>query len=85
MSERVNELLSAKLPTNNEKDLIDELNDCINRLYKFYLRRQKKEQQQVIEEFGEDTTDESISTVKEVISDGLKTNELLKKIQSNQN
>ncbi|MEG3581911.1 MAG: DNA primase [Chloroflexota bacterium] len=85
LSERVNELLSAKLPTNNEKDLIDELNDCINRLYKFYLRRQKKEQQQVLEEFGEDTTDASISTVKEVISDGLKTNELLKKIQSNQN
>ena len=85
LSERVNELQLVKLPTNNEKDLIDELNDCINRLYKFYLRRQKKEQQQVIEEFGEDTTDASISTVKEVISDGLKTNELLKKIQSNQN
>ena len=70
--------------TSNEKDLITELNNCINRLYNQYLKRQKQEQGQAIDGLGENTND-SADAIDGVLKDSLKTNELLKKIQSNQN
>ena len=64
--------------------MITELNNCINRLYNQYLKRQKQEQGQAINGLGENTNDSS-SAIDGVLKDSLKTNELLKKIQSNQN
>jgi hypothetical protein len=48
------------------------------------LKRQKQEQGQAINGLGENTNDSS-SAIDGVLKDSLKTNELLKKIQSNQN
>jgi DNA primase len=80
----VQDLKTNELPKSNEKDLITELNNCINRLYNQYLKRQKQEQGQAINGLGENTNDSS-SAIDGVLKDSLKTNELLKKIQSNQN
>ena len=80
----VKDLKSNKLPKSNEKDLITELNNCINRLYNQYLKRQKQEQGQAIDGLGENI-DKSPNAIDGVLRDSLKTNELLKKIQSNQN
>jgi len=69
------------LPNTNEKDLITELNDCINRLYNHHLKRKKIEQQKAIELGLESNAD----TIDNVIKDSLTTNKLLKEMQSNQN
>ncbi len=83
-SNLVQDLKTKELPKSNEKDLITELNNCINRLYNQYLKRQKQEQGQAINGLG-GNGDNSPSAIDEVLKDSLKTNELLKKIQSNQN
>ncbi|MEC7880766.1 MAG: DNA primase [Chloroflexota bacterium] len=74
------DLKSFFLPETNEKDLITELNDCINRLYNHHLKRKKIEQQKAIELGLESNT----GTIDSVINDSLNTNKLLKEIQSNQ-
>ena len=80
LNEIILDLKSFSLPKTNEKDLITELNDCINRLYNHHLKRKKIEQQRAIE-LGIESNPEDIDNV---IEDSLKTNKLLKEIQSNQ-
>ena len=80
LNEIILDLKSFSLPETNEKDLITELNDCINRLYNHHLKRKKIEQQRAIE-LGIESNPEDIDNV---IEDSLKTNKLLKEIQSNQ-
>ena len=81
LNEIIIDLKSFSLPKTNEKDLITELNDCINRLYNHHLKRKKIEQQKAIELGLESNAD----TIDNVIEDSLNTNKLLKEIQSNQN
>ena len=80
LNETILDLKSFSLPKTNEKDLITELNDCINRLYNHHLKRKKIEQQRAIELGLESNPDD----INNVIEDSLKTNKLLKEIQSNQ-
>ena len=79
LNEIILDLKSFSLPKTNEKDLITELNDCINRLYNHHLKRKKIEQQRAIELGLESNPDD----IDNVIEDSLKTNKLLKEIQSN--
>ena len=81
LNEVIIDLKSFSLPKTNEKDLITELNDCINRLYNHHLKRKKIEQQKAIELGLESNAD----TIDNVLEDSLNTNKLLKEIQSNQN
>ena len=81
LNEIILDLKSYPLPNSNEKDLITELNDCINRLYNHHLKRKKIEQQKAIELGLESNAD----TIDNVIKDSLTTNKLLKEMQSNQN
>ena len=81
LNEIIIDLKAFSLPKTNEKDLITELNDCINRLYNHHLKRKKIEQQKAIELGLESNAD----TIDNVIEDSINTNKLLKEIQSNQN
>jgi len=81
LNEIIKDLKSYVLPIGNKKDLITELNDCINRLYNHHLKRKKIEQQKAIEDGG----DSNQQTIDSVLQDSLNTNKLLKKIQSTQN
>ena len=82
LNESMNELKNISLPQSFEKDLISELNNCINRLYDLHLKRQKREQEKIFYDSDVDFNDE---TIKSVITDSLKTNKLIKRLQSEQN
>lgn len=82
LNESINELKNISLPQSFEKDLISELNNCINRLYDLHLKRQKREQEKIFYDSDVDFNDE---TIKSVITDSLKTNKLIKRLQSEQN
>ena len=82
LNELINELKNISLPKSFEKDLISELNNCINRLYDLHLKRQKREQEKIFYDSDVDFNDE---TIKSVITDSLKTNKLIKRLQSEQN
>ena len=82
LNESINELKSISLPKSFEKDLISELNNCINRLYDLHFKRQKREQEKIFYDSDVDFNDE---TIKSVITDSLKTNKLIKRLQSEQN
>ena len=82
LNESINELKNISLPKSFEKDLISELNNCINRLYDLHLKRQKREQEKIFYDSDVDFNDE---TIKSVITDSLKTNKLIKRLQSEQN
>ena len=82
LNESINELKNISLPQSFEKDLISELNNCINRLYDLHLKRQKREQEKIFYDSDVDYNDE---TIKSVITDSLKTNKLIKRLQSEQN
>ena len=82
LNESINELKNISLPKSFEKDLISELNNCINRLYDLHFKRQKREQEKIFYDSDVDFNDE---TIKSVITDSLKTNKLIKKLQSEQN
>ena len=77
----ISELKNILLPKSFEKDLISELNNCINRLYDLHFKRQKREQEKVFDS-NADYNDE---TVKSVLTDSLETNKLIKRLQSEQN
>jgi len=80
--EFIYELKNISLPRSFEKDLISELNNCINRLYDLHFKRQKREQEKIFYDSDVDFNDE---TIKSVITDSLKTNKLIKRLQSEQN
>ena len=82
LNESIIELKNISLPQSFEKDLISELNNCINRLYDLHLKRQKREQEKIFYDSDVDFNDE---TIKSVITDSLKTNKLIKRLQSEQN
>ncbi|MEC7270806.1 MAG: DNA primase [Chloroflexota bacterium] len=82
LNESINELKNISLPQSFEKDLISELNNCINRLYDLHFKRQKREQEKIFYDSNVDFNDE---TFKSVITDSLKTNKLIKRLQSEQN
>ena len=82
LNESINELKNISLPKSFEKDLISELNNCINRLYDLHFKRQKREQEKIFYDSDVDFNDE---TIKSVITDSLKTNKLIKRLQSEQN
>ena len=82
LNESINELKNISLPQSFEKDLISELNNCINRLYDLHFKRQKREQEKIFYDSDVDFNDE---TIKSVITDSLKTNKLIKRLQSEQN
>lgn len=82
LNESIIELKNIYLPQSFEKDLISELNNCINRLYDLHLKRQKREQEKIFYDSDVDFNDE---TIKSVITDSLKTNKLIKRLQSEQN
>ena len=82
LKEFIYELKDIPLPKSFEKDLISELNNCINRLYDLHFKRQKREQEKIFYDSDVEFNDE---TIKSVITDSLKTNELIKRLQSEQN
>ena len=82
LNESIIELKNISLPQSFEKDLISELNNCINRLYDLHFKRQKREQEKIFYDSDVDFNDE---TIKSVITDSLKTNKLIKRLQSEQN
>lgn len=82
LKEFIYELKDISLPGSFEKDLISELNNCINRLYDLHFKRQKREQEKIFYDSDVDFNDE---TIKSVITDSLKTNKLIKRLQSEQN
>ena len=82
LKESIFELKDIPLPKSFEKDLISELNNCINRLYDLHFKRQKREQEKIFYDSNVDFNDE---TIKSVITDSLKTNKLIKRLQSEQN
>ena len=82
LKEFIYELKSISLPKSFEKDLISELNNCINRLYDLHFKRQKREQEKIFYDSDVDFNDE---TIKSVITDSLNTNKLIKRLQSEQN
>ena len=82
LKESIFELKDIPLPESFEKDLISELNNCINRLYDLHFKRQKREQEKIFYDSDVDFNDE---TIKSVITDSLKTNKLIKRLQSEQN
>ena len=81
LNDFISELKNILLPKSFEKDLISELNNCINRLYDLHFKRQKREQEKVFDS-NADYNDE---TVKSVLTDSLETNKLIKRLQSEQN
>ena len=82
LKEFIYELKDISLPESFEKDLISELNNCINRLYDLHFKRQKREQEKIFYDSDVDFNDE---TIKSVITDSLNTNKLIKRLQSEQN
>ena len=82
LNEFIFNLKNVSLPTSFEKDLISELNNCINRLYDLHFKRQKREQEKIFYDSNVDFNDE---TIKSVITDSLKTNKLIKRLQSEKN
>ena len=82
LNDFISELKNILLPKSFEKDLISELNNCINRLYDLHFKRQKREQEKIFYDSDVDFNDE---TIKSVITDSLKTNKLIKRLQSEQN
>ena len=78
----ISELKNITLPNSFEKDLISELNNCINRLYDLHFKRQKREQEKIFYDSDVDFNDEVIKTV---MTDSVKTNKLIKRLQSEQN
>ena len=82
LKEFIYELKDISLPGSFEKDLISELNNCINRLYDLHFKRQKREQEKIFYDSDVDFNDE---TIKSVITDSLNTNKLIKRLQSEQN
>ncbi len=78
----ISELKNITLPKTFEKDLISELNNCINRLYDLHFKRQKREQEKIFYDSDVDFNDE---TIKSVMTDSVKTNKLIKRLQSEQN
>ena len=82
LKEFIYELKGISLPKSFEKDLISELNNCINRLYDLHFKRQKREQEKIFYDSDVDFNDE---TIKSVITDSLNTNKLIKRLQSEQN
>ena len=82
LKEFIFELKDISLPGSFEKDLISELNNCINRLYDLHFKRQKREQEKIFYDSDVDFNDE---TIKSVITDSLNTNKLIKRLQSEQN
>ena len=75
-------LKSVSLPDSFEKDLISELNNCINRLYDLHFKRLKREQEKVFYDSDVNLNDE---TIKSIMTDSIKTNKLIKRLQSEQN
>ena len=82
LNDFISELKNISLPKSFEKDLISELNNCINRLYDLHFKRQKREQEKVFYDSNADFNDE---TIKSVLTDSLETNKLIKRLQSEQN
>jgi len=82
LNEFIFDLKSISLPDSFEKDLISELNNCINRLYDLHFKRLKREQEKVFYDSDVNLNDE---TIKSIMTDSIKTNKLIKKLQSEQN
>ena len=82
LKEFIYELKDISLPGSFDKDLISELNNCINRLYDLHFKRQKREQEKIFYDSDVDFNDE---TIKSVITDSLNTNKLIKRLQSELN
>ena len=82
LKEFIFELKNISLPDSFEKDLISELNDCINRLYDLHFKRLKREQEKVFYDSDVNLNDE---TIKSIMTNSVKTNKLIKRLQSEQN
>jgi len=82
LNEFIFDLKSVSLPDSFEKDLISELNNCINRLYDLHFKRLKREQEKVFYDSDVNLNDE---TIKSIMTDSIKTNKLIKRLQSEQN
>ena len=82
LNEFIFELKNISLPDSFEKDLISELNDCINRLYDLYFKRLKREQEKVFYDSDVNLNDE---TIKSIMTNSVKTNKLIKRLQSEKN
>ena len=82
LNEFIFDLKSISLPDSFEKDLISELNNCINRLYDLHFKRQKREQEKIFYDSDVSLNDE---TIKSIMTDSIKTNKLIKRLQSEQN
>ena len=82
LNEFIFELKNISIPNSFEKDLISELNDCINRLYDLHFKRLKREQEKVFYDSDVGFNDE---TIKSIMTDSVKTNKLIKRLQSEQN
>ena len=82
LNEFIFDLKNVSLPGSFEKDLISELNNCINRLYDLHFKRLKREQGKVFYDSDINLNDE---TIKSIMTDSIKTNKLIKRLQSEQN
>ena len=82
LNEFIFNLKNVSLPKSFEKDLISELNNCINRLYDLHFKRLKREQGKVFYDSDDNLNDE---TIRSIMTDSVKTNKLIKRLQSEQN
>ena len=82
LNEFIFDLKSVSLPDSFEKDLISELNNCINRLYDLHFKRLKREQEKVFYDSDVNLNDE---TIKSIMTDSIKKNKLIKRLQSEKN